>query len=218
MIELKNISFSYGANTLFHDVNLTISSGDFVAITGANGCGKTTLLKIIMGQLKPTSGEIIYTSGCAPTIGYLPQYSAIDKMFPVSVREVVSFGLMCRRNMFCFGHNAPERLVVNDIIEKMSLGHIANKPIGKLSGGELQRVLLARAVVSSPQLLILDEPNTYLDNSSEVYLYEMLHGLNKNCAVLLVGHDLNNIHKNAKRIFVIDTLTKSISANCLLSV
>ncbi len=205
MIELRNISFSYGYGSLLHDINLAIAPNDFVGITGPNGCGKTTLLKIIMGQLKPSAGQVIYTSGHAPSIGYLPQYSSIDKMFPISVREVISFGLISRSNMFRFGHNAAECAMVNDVIGRMSLEHIADKPIGNLSGGELQRVLLARAIISNPQLLILDEPNTYLDDRAETYLYDTLCRLNKNCAILLVGHDLDNIRQNVKRTVTIES-------------
>ena len=201
MIKFQNVSFSYGAAPLLDGVNIEIGRHDFWAIVGANGCGKTTLLRLIMGQLHPSSGTIVRSEEA--TIGYLPQYSRIDKAFPMTVREAVSLGLVDRGNMFnpfVRSDAAP----VDEAMERMMVSRLAKKSIGQLSGGELQRTLLARAVVSRPDIIFLDEPSTYLDNRSETHLYELIGQLNESCAVVLVGHDVDNIRAFAKRVAVVD--------------
>lgn len=200
MIELRNIGFAYDEVSVLKGVNLSIMERDFIGVVGANGCGKTTLLKIIMGMLEPTEGELVYTSDIVPSIGYLPQYSRVDKMFPISVREVVSLGLVNAKSLWHISLASRERKKVDEVLRRMSLDGIAEKSVGKLSGGELQRTLLARAIISEPSLLVLDEPNTYLDAVSENFLYEQLKELNERCAILLVGHDLDNIHRYAKQV------------------
>ncbi|MBO7281467.1 MAG: ATP-binding cassette domain-containing protein, partial [Bacteroidaceae bacterium] len=138
-----------------------------------------------------------------PAIGYLPQCSSIDRIFPMSVREAVSLGLVNKENFFNPFARIETRLV-DEAMERMMVAHLAKRSIGELSGGELQRVLLARAVVSRPDVIFLDEPSTYLDNRSETHLYELIESLNDNCAVVLVGHDVDNIRSFAKSVAVVD--------------
>ena len=204
MIELKNIGFSYNSAPLLKGVNLTVTPNDFVGIVGANGSGKSTLVRIILGFLKPDEGEIIFkrngTVVPSLSIGYLPQYSSVDKQFPLSVREAVSLGLLNEKNYYRPTLNVQEGKMVDEALATMNITHIANKQIGRLSGGELQRTFLARAIVCRPELLILDEPNTYLDSRSESALYDILPQLNERCAIILVGHDIDNIRKMARKI------------------
>ncbi len=208
MIELRNIGFSYGRYPLFTNVNLVIGDNDFTAIIGSNGCGKTTLVRLILGLLKPTEGEIIYSieGRRVPrlSMGYLPQCSAVDRQFPITVRDVVALGLLDKKSICGATFARHEREVVANAISRMELTSLSECPISRLSGGELQRTLLARAIVSSPNLLVLDEPNTYLDYRSENRLYDYLHEINRDCAIVLVGHDIANIRKNAKKVFCLD--------------
>lgn len=201
MIKFQNVSFSYGAAPLLDGVNLEIGRHDFWAIVGANGCGKTTLLRLIMGQLHPSSGTIVRSEEA--TIGYLPQYSRIDKAFPMTVREAVSLGLVDRGNMFnpfVRSDAAP----VDEAMERMRVAHLARKSVGRLSGGELQRVLLARAFVSRPAVLLLDEPSTYLDAASEERVYSLLCELNRDCAIVLVGHNVEALRASASFMAFVD--------------
>lgn len=205
MIELRNVSFSYTTRLLLDNVNITIGERDFLGIVGSNGSGKSTLIKLMMGLLKAQRGTIERrrTDGSVPAIGYLPQCSSIDRMFPMSVREAVSLGLTDKSNFFN-PFARIERALVDEAMERMMVGHLANKNIGQLSGGELQRTLLARAIVSRPDIVFLDEPSTYLDNHSETHMYELITQLNNSCAVVLVGHDIENIRAFAKRVALVD--------------
>lgn len=204
MIELRNIGFSYGNEPLIEGVSFTVAPNDFVGIVGENGSGKSTLIKIILGLLKPCKGDIVLRRNgnvvSSLSIGYLPQYSSVDRQFPLSVRETVALGLLNGSNYYRTSLNARERIMVDEALATMNITHIAHKQIAALSGGELQRTFLARAIVCNPELLILDEPNTYLDSRSESALYDILPQLNERCAIILVGHDIDNIRKMAKKV------------------
>jgi len=154
-------------------------------------------VKLLLGHLVPQKGTVRYYSNgesvAAPSIGYLPQYSAVDKRFPLSVREVVETGLLTRRKMWGPIISSDDRRRVDATLEQMGLSRLSSVPIGNLSGGELQKTILARAIVSSPRLLLLDEPDTYLDSCSQERLYELLKEINKNCAILLVSHDVSTV-------------------------
>lgn len=209
MVELRNLSFSYDTRPLLRNLNLVVEERDFLGIVGGNGCGKTTLVKIILGLLTPQSGEVVFLCDgqrvSRLAMGYLPQYSQIDRLFPITVRETVELGLVAPGNLLSFSGNNDAGLV-DEAMNSLGVSSLAGKHIGELSGGELQRVMLARAMVSKPQLLVLDEPGTYLDSRSEVNLYELLVQLNRKCAIILIGHDIDNIRNYAKRIVTLDAL------------
>lgn len=198
LVEIKNVDFSYGAVPLLENVNFTIKNNDFIGIIGANGSGKTTLVKLVTGELVPCKGTVI--NNCKESIGYLPQYAAIDKHFPISVREVVETGLMTPRNVWRLRLTADERRRVDAIMQQMELTAVAGMPIGQLSGGQLQRAMLARAIVSRPRLLLLDEPETYLDTDSGQRLLQLLEKINDHCAVVIVSHDVTTIEKYCNRV------------------
>ena len=198
LVEIKNVDFSYGAVPLLENVNFTIKNNDFIGIIGANGSGKTTLVKLVTGELAPCKGTVI--NNCKESIGYLPQYAAIDKHFPISVREVVETGLMTPRNVWRLRLTADERRRVDAIMQQMELTAVAGMPIGQLSGGQLQRAMLARAIVSRPRLLLLDEPETYLDTDSGQRLLQLLEKINDHCAVVIVSHDVTTIEKYCNRV------------------
>ena len=205
MIELSDISFSYAGEPLLSNVNMRIGPRDFVGLVGANGSGKTTLVKLILGLLKPSAGSVRYMLGgkavSSIAIGYLPQVSRIDPLFPLTVRAVVELGLVTGKTLFIKGSDST---AVDEAMQRVGILHLARKPIGQLSGGELQRTLLARAIVSRPQMLVLDEPDTYLDKKSQDTLYSLLSELNRECAVLVVSHNEQRIKDYASNIAYID--------------
>ncbi len=200
LIEVTNVTTGYGKNIVLRNISLTIFQNDFIGIIGPNGGGKTTLIKLLIGQLKPFSGEVIYhTKGNGSLIGYLPQASQVDKNFPISVKEVVLSGLLEKKGIFG-GYSREQKLVADKLMQQVGIEHLQNKSIGQLSGGQLQRALLCRALISEPQVLILDEPNTYVDSNFEGELYEMLRKLNDRMAVVMVSHDLGTITSYVKTI------------------
>ena len=203
IIKIENLSAGYDRKTVLHDINLEISEKDFLGIIGPNGGGKTTLMKVILGLLKPSEGKITFYDNGMPVeqleIGYLPQYNSIDKKFPISVYEVILSGLNRQKSLFsrCTKeHHEREK----ETISMMALEGMENKPIGQLSGGQMQRALLGRAIVSNPKAIILDEPNTYIDKRFEARLYSLLEEINKQRAVILVSHDIGSVLQTVKSI------------------
>lgn len=200
LIELVNVTAGYGKNIVLRNVNLSINANDFIGVIGPNGGGKTTLIKLIIGQLKPFAGEVIYhAKGTGSLIGYLPQANQIDKNFPVSVKEVVLSGLLEKKELLV-GYSREQKSLALNLMKQVGIDHLQSKSIGQLSGGQLQRALLCRALISEPQILILDEPNTYVDSSFEGELYEMLRRLNQQMAIVMVSHDLGTITSYVKTI------------------
>ena len=203
LIEIKNVTASYDTKIILKDVSLSVWKDDFLGIIGPNGGGKTTLLKIILGLMKPLTGEVsFYTNGsCVPSlkIGYLPQINPIDRRFPISVYEVVSSGLTSEKPRFR-NFTAGQKEHIRRMIVQIGLESFAGRAIGELSGGQLQRVLLARALVSSPQLLILDEPNTYVDKRFESQFFELLSEINNDTSIILVSHDVGTLLSMVKNV------------------
>jgi len=201
LLEIRNLSAGYESTMILHNINLTVNPLDFIGVIGPNGGGKTTLLKTILGLLVPMSGKIVFDESMnfngSYRIGYLPQMSHIDRKFPISVFDVVRSGLMSRSRIFS-KYSTAENERANFILSEMGIYPIRDKAIGELSGGQIQRTLLCRALVNEPKLLILDEPNTYVDNRFERELYEKLKLLNEKLAILLVSHDLGTISTYVK--------------------
>ena len=201
IIKLQHITAAYPEKTALKNVNLTVYDDDYLGIIGPNGGGKTTLIKIMLGLMKPKEGQISFYKNGQKTdhicMGYLPQYTNIDKNFPINVEDVVISGLKKR----LFGKYTTQQLQqVKQTIEQMELNALRHQPIGTLSGGQLQRVLLARAIVQQPDVLILDEPNTYIDKRFQEQMYEMLADINHRCAIVMVSHDIAEILNNVKHI------------------
>ncbi|WP_337421359.1 metal ABC transporter ATP-binding protein [Phocaeicola sp.] len=203
IIQLSHIHAAYDRKQVLDDVNLTVYEKDFLGVIGPNGGGKTTLIKIILGLIHPVSGEIrFYKEGkVVPEIsmGYLPQYNSIDKKFPISVYDVVLSGLNKQKSLLR-SFTAKQHEQVRAIIARMGLEGLEKRAIGQLSGGQLQRALLGRALVSDPQVVILDEPNTYIDKRFEAKLYSLLEDINKERAIILVSHDIGTVLQNVKSI------------------
>ncbi|MCR8917279.1 MULTISPECIES: metal ABC transporter ATP-binding protein [Bacteroides] len=210
LIKLSRISGGYEGKIVLRNVNLEIYPNDFLGIIGPNGGGKTTLIKMILGLLKPASGDIAYSLQGKRTneisIGYLPQYNTIDKKFPISVYEVVLSGLNKQKSLFR-PFTTEQHAQVQRTIARMGLQGLEKRAIGQLSGGQMQRALLGRALVSNPQAIILDEPDTYIDKQFAQKLYALLEEINRECAIILVSHDIATVLHHAKSIaFVNGTL------------
>ena len=178
LIDIKNVTLGYeGKPDVLHDISFSIYADDFLGIIGPNGGGKTTLLKAILGLLKPRSGSILYYDKGVETgslnIGYLPQINRIDKKFPISVSQVILSGLTPRKHLFK-KYNARDQQKVEEVADRLGVLPLLSRPIGELSGGQLQRVLLGRAIVDNPRLIILDEPSTYVDKLFETNFYKLL--------------------------------------------
>ena len=203
IIQISDLYAAYEEKTVLSHVDLTVYERDFLGIIGPNGGGKTTLIKSILGLHQPQKGKIhFYKNGKeVPEIkmGYLPQYNNIDKKFPISVYEVILSGLSKQKSIFQRYSNEQHELVRQMIIQ-MGLEGMDKRAIGELSGGQLQRALLGRALVSNPEVIILDEPNTYIDKRFEAKLYSLLEEINKERAIILVSHDIGTILKNVKTI------------------
>jgi zinc transport system ATP-binding protein len=206
LIEIRDLTVRYGDYTAIKDVKLTISGSDFIGVIGPNGGGKTTLLRAILGLLEPSSGKITFSKQLSKQqsdIGYLPQVNKFDNRFPITVKEVILSG-MAGKKRWIKPYSKNDYNKLDGIIQELGIEHITNKPIGELSGGQMQRVFLGRALISDPKLLILDEPDTYVDNQFEHELYEMLVELNKRMAILLVSHDIGTISAYVKGIACIN--------------
>lgn len=200
LIELKSVYAGYNHEYALEDVNLKINPRDFIGVIGPNGGGKTTLLKLILGLIKPRKGVIqnrLDVTG--HSIGYLPQLNKFDKEFPIRVEDVVLSGLQTEKSWLS-KYSRADKETVNQTLEQLNITTYRKKILSELSGGELQRTLLARALVSSPQVLVLDEPDTFVDNKFEKELYELLKELNEHMTILLVSHDVGQISGVVKTI------------------
>lgn len=202
LIRIRDLAVGYpGETPVVKGIELTIHERDYIGLIGPNGGGKTTFIRTLVGLLTPLAGRIEYSNGLK--IGYLPQVKSIDRSFPLSVVDVVLSGLSARKGLFG-RYGRRERLRASELLEETGIGRLTRRTVGELSGGELQRVLLCRALISDPQLLILDEPTTFVDNRFEKELYELLAELNRRMAILMVSHDLGTTSRYVKSIVCIN--------------
>lgn len=208
LIRLEDICMKREEREILNHVNLIVNKGDFVAITGPNGGGKTTLLKIILGLLKPTSGKVIFEVK-RPAIGYLPQKNMIDSQFPISVREVIKSGLLGVKGM----DDAEKNHRVQCVLAQVEMENLAERPIGRLSGGQLQRALLGRAIIAQPHLLVLDEPLSYIDKHFEAHIYRLIGEIAPHCTIMLVSHEMSQISSMANRHLLVDRTVTECTAS-----
>ena len=203
ILEIKSVFAGYNDEIILKDVSLDIFDDDFIGIIGPNGGGKTTLLNVILGLIKPFKGTVKFFDDIRTErhnkIGYLPQLNKIDNKFPITVKEVVLSGLIYGLGLLK-RYTKADKLIAEEILKKIGICDIKDASIGELSGGQMQKVLLARAIISSPRLLILDEPNTFVDNQFEGELYKILQELNNEMAIIIVSHDLGTIASYVKTI------------------
>lgn len=205
-VSLQNVFFAYEKNLILEKVDFTIEEGDFVGIFGPNGGGKTTLLQLVMGLLKPDRGEILLW-GASPLknqalIGYVPQIARFDKQFPITVEEVVQMGFLSRLS-FWGGLQSEHKKSCLEALEKVGMLDFKDHSFGRLSGGQAQRVLIARALTSSPKLLILDEPTASVDPEAEADILTLLSSLKGTMTILMVTHDLPTIVHKVGRLLCV---------------
>ncbi len=211
LISLQHVSFRYRTEDVLEDINLNISKGDFVGIIGPNGGGKTTLLKIILGLIKPTNGEVrlydqpIQEFKTWTNIGYVPQRAdQANVQIPITVEEVVSLGRVAKAGLFRrFSHK--DRSAVKAALEQVEMSEFKHRLITELSGGQQQRVFIAKALASEPELLVLDEPTAGVDSESQEEFYQLLAKLAKSdLTLLIVSHDIDVILNEVNQVACIN--------------
>ena len=213
IIRLDKVSVDFDRRKVLSNIDLTVYSGDFVAISGPNGGGKSTLLRVLLRLLHPTSGRVLYLrdgrEASRLPIGYLPQKSMIDTRFPITVRDTVMSGLQ-RGWMGRLPSGARDRF--EEVAEMCGISGYLGKSVGQLSGGQLQRTLLARAVISNPEVLVLDEPLSYVDKQFEHRIYSIVEELARHTTILLVSHEMSVISRMANRHLIVDHELRSCQA------
>lgn len=217
IVSLRNVSVAYDGFTALENVTLDIFEDDFIGIIGPNGGGKTTLVNAMVGML-PHTGEVALSpalfDGSKRLIGYMPQQAGFDRAFPISVRETVLSGLQSEHG-FTSRYTRSDRERVDALLETAGLQAVAERQIGEISGGQMQRTLLCRAIIMQPRLLILDEPANFVDNRFENELYTMLKELNRQMAIIMVSHDLGTITSVVKSIVCVNRTVHRHDSNII---
>ncbi len=194
LIELKNVSLGYEKDIILKNINLNIEENDFICIVGPNGSGKSTLIKGILGLIKPIKGKVIYNNGLKQNfIGYMPQETKIDSNFPASVYEIVLSGTLNMKK-YSIVYSKEQKEEANNNLKLLGIEKLKNKSFCELSGGQRQKVLLARSLSATSKLLILDEPSNNLDSKSKKDLYSIIQKLNKEhgITIIMITHDLDH--------------------------
>ena len=206
-IQIENLDFAYGPVSVLEQANLSVGEKEFVSIVGPNGGGKTTLLKILLGLLEPQRGSVS-VFGETPLvgrkwIGYLPQHANLDSKFPVTALDVVLMGRLGKTRKLGF-YTKADREVCRAMLARVGLEQLGNRPLASLSGGQSQRVLIARALVSEPRLLLLDEPTSSLDDYVERELFDLLQELNKELTIVVVSHDIAYVSRYVEKVICVN--------------
>jgi zinc transport system ATP-binding protein len=207
VIEVHDVSFSYDGEPVLIGANFKVEEHDYITVVGPNGGGKTTLLRLLLGILKPNRGKI-RIFGRAPEevrrqVGYVPQQFHFDPKFPVRVMDVVLMGRLC--GFSCIGkYNNADRKAADDALDRMEAKNLSGRPFSQLSGGQRQRVLIARALASAPRLILLDEPTAQLDSEAERDLLGLLHEINKEITVFMVTHDMTFVSSFVKSVLCVN--------------
>jgi len=203
LIEIKDVSFAYNQRSVLNQVNLAVRKKDYIAIIGPNGGGKTTLLKLILGLLKPDRGSIT-VKGQAPQkashiIGYVPQKVYSNRHFPISVVDIVQMGALSPKNQL-FRPRKKNRQKALEILDRLNMSEYSKSSMRSLSGGQRQRVYIARALMTDPEILLMDEPTTGIDSRGQIEFYHLLEQLNNTLTIVMVSHDMMAISKHVKSV------------------
>lgn len=202
-IKIEDLWFSYEGNAVLQGVNLSLEQGEFLGIIGPNGGGKTTLLRLMLGVLKPDRGEIRILGedpdNVSHRLGYVPQDTNFNRTFPISVMDVTLMGRLKRAHIGR-RYSREDRDKVEEILNRVGMWDYRHRPIGKLSGGQRQRVFIARALATDPELLFLDEPTTGVDQEFETDLYDLLRELNQEVTIVVITHDVGVVSSHMKSI------------------
>ena len=202
-IELERVSFSYGGPLVLEDIDLTVDEGEFLGLVGPNASGKSTLLKVMLGLFRPTAGRV-RVLGRDPVdgrhaIGYVPQFATFRRDFPILVRDMVLLGRLGATRVLG-GYRAADHAAAELAMREAQVWDVRANPIGMLSGGQLQRALVARALVSNPKILILDEPTSNIDVLAEADIFELFRILNERMTIVVVSHDVGFITQYVHRV------------------
>ncbi|MGE4571940.1 MAG: metal ABC transporter ATP-binding protein [Candidatus Izemoplasmatales bacterium] len=207
-IVLNDVSVNYGNIHALKKLNLTINDGDYIGIIGPNGGGKSTMMKSILGLIKPNSGDISY---CGTTLrkshikmGYVPQISDINPMFPITVEEVVLMGRMEKAVKAFFKYSEEDKLAVAEVLDIVGLKEQKDRQISELSGGEFQKMIIARALTMKPDILLLDEPTAMVDVMSQRQIFNLIKKLSEDITIVLITHHVQMISKNVKKLIYLD--------------
>ena len=211
----QNLSVGYEGKAVLQGLNFEVCAGNYLCIVGENGSGKSTLMRTLLGLQPPIDGRILTGDGLKKReIGYMPQQSIFDRSFPISVLEVVMSGLQGQRG-FHARYASGDRAKAQELLRTAGIDGIARKPIGEISGGQMQRALLCRAVISDPKLLILDEPANFVDNRFENELYRMLAELHGRMAIVMISHDLGTITSVVRNIVCVNRYVHRHDSNII---
>lgn len=203
VISVRNVWAGYDGDNVLQDVNLEVQAGDFVGLIGPNGGGKTTLLRVLLGLLPVTRGEVRVMGKPVRAgrrhVGYVPQVVEFDHDFPISVWDVARMGRLGKRGLFK-RYTREDDEIVAEALEKVAMARFQRRAIGELSGGQRQRVYIARALAQEPDILFLDEPTANIDSESTTSIYELLSELNERATILLISHDLTAISSYVRTV------------------
>ena len=206
-IDLQGVNYTYGNALVVENVTLRVPRGEYVAMLGPNGGGKTTLLKLLLGLLRPTAGDIAILgqtpAQAAPRLGYMPQFTAHGRDFPITVLETVLLGRMDARSWWPVWASRDVAAAMQSL-ERVGMAAKARSPLGELSGGQRQRVFVARALAGDPELLLLDEPTASVDPEGRTSLHELLGELAKDMTVVMVSHDISVISRHVTAVICVN--------------
>ena len=209
-VEVRDLRVNFGDTAVLRGVNLRVPQGQIVALIGPNGSGKTTLLRCLLGLQKFSEGEVkIFgerdLNKALPRVGYVPQRLSLERSFILSVREFLALRLRRTRNWFFKSHRQLDELIKPSLVQ-LGVENILDRPIAQLSGGQLQRVLIAFALLHEPELLLLDEPTAGVDTPGEETFYDLIASVQrqKKLTVILVSHDLSMVYSHASRVYALN--------------
>jgi len=209
VVTAKNLTFSYCDSPVLQDVSFQVEHGEFLGVIGPNGGGKTTLLKLMMGLLEPDSGTISIDKD---SIGYVPQHPRFDRSFPLSVMELVLMGRL--KWLPWYGvYSQEDKAAAIEALQEVGLLDLSNRALGTLSGGQMQRALIARALASKPQILLLDEPTASVDKDAEAQIFQLLKDLSKTITIILVTHDLKTAVQIVDRVLCVERTASMFKAS-----
>ena len=212
LLEIQNLEFGYDSQIVLQNVNFALQEGDFWALIGPNGGGKTTLIKLILGILKTKKGSITFHPDFdIRHIGYVPQNTHYNIHFPIQTQDVIKMGFL-KPSLRGFRTTKAQNFKVLEIMERLGIRHLYQKSLSQLSGGQRQKVLIARALVNEPKLLVLDEPTSNVDSLSQESIYQLLSQLNATHSILVISHDISVILGYAKKVLYVNkhTITHTI--------
>lgn len=202
VIEVEDVCVNYDQIEALRNVSFNIEAGEFIGIIGPNGGGKSTMVKSILGLIKPNSGQVVISDDAV--LGYVPQHTTFDRNFPISVEEVILTGHLPKKFKLGISFTKHEKKHALDVMKELGIEALRKRQIGALSGGQMQRVLVARALMNHPTILVLDEPTAGVDEKSKEAIYAMLKELNKSITILMITHDTEQVMAYFDRVVYIN--------------